>query len=112
MEQEAKKSYIPQTPISVSITDLLLAKDTIEEMGINYVLDAIGFDVTQPIERNVLTHRNRQGDIVTAELISGIERSDEIWLKCDLASDDVKMAVRNDVSYNREIHNLSKRASL
>lgn len=104
------KETVGRTHISISATDLVLAKDTIASHGWNYVLDQIGFDVNQPIEEEMKEHRNRQGNIVNATLFIGYERTDAEWLAGDLASDEVKLMVRNDPSYNREIAKISRRA--
>ena len=106
-----KVNFKVETPISISTTDLILAKDTIEAKGLNYVLDAVGFDVALPIEREVCEHRNRQGVIVKAELLLGVERTDKEWLAGDLCSDECKIAVRGDRSYMQEIYKLSRRMS-
>lgn len=99
-----------QIPTTLSFSDLALFEERYGQIDINQLLHELGFDISFALEHEECQHRNRRGEIVTGKLFMGIERSDKAWLDSGWASDEVKMAVRGDTSYNKEIASLSRRS--
>lgn len=97
-------------PINVSSTDLEALLERYGQIDLEKTLHELGFDISLEIEHLECQHRNRQGKIVEGKLYQGSERTDKAWLDSPYSSDEVKMFVRADTSYNREIANLSRRA--
>ena len=90
----------------------------IEALGLEEVLYQIGFDkeylrfqeVGAFYETLECNHKTREGKVVFGKLYIGREREDELWLKSGCASEEVKMASKKDISYLKEIKELSKRS--
>ena len=89
----------------------------IEALGLEEVLYQIGFDKNHWIgetnnfyEVMECTHRTRTGKVVTGKRYVSVERLDDAWLNSGLASSDAKDASRADLSYLKQIKEISKRS--
>ena len=54
------------------------------------VLQGLGLDINQPWERQVVTHRNKFGNINTCSRFVGNERISESWIESGYASQEAK----------------------
>lgn len=89
----------------------------IEALGLEEVLYQIGFDKNHWIgetnnfyEVMECTHRTRTGKVVTGKRYVSVERLDDEWLNSGIASDEAKDASRADLSYLKQIKEISKRS--
>lgn len=89
----------------------------IEALGLEEVLYQIGFDKNHWIgetnnfyEVMECTHRTRTGKVVTGKRYMSVERLDDEWLNSGLASSEAKDASRADLSYLKQIKEISKRS--
>lgn len=89
------KSYI-----SVSLSDLITTKEWLEAERDNdsaakkKILWMCGLDVNHPdgVEEEVVEHRNWQKQIVKCVRFTGVERTDQEWLRSGLATMEGHMA--------------------
>ena len=89
----------------------------IEALGLEEVLYQIGFDKERWVNETdsfyevmECEHRSRSGKIVKGKRYIGSERIDNAWLDSGLASEDAKMVARKDISYLKQIKQISKRS--
>ena len=89
----------------------------IEALGLEEVLYQIGFDKNHWIgetnnfyEVMECTHRTRTGKVVTGKRYVSVERLDDAWLNSGIASSEAKDASRADLSYLKQIKEISKRS--
>ena len=54
------------------------------------VLHGLGIDVNQSVERQVVEHRNRFGNLITCSRWVGCERIDKEWIESGYASQEAK----------------------
>ncbi len=54
------------------------------------VLRGLGIDVSQSVERQVVEHRNRFGNLITGSRWVGCERIDKEWIESGYASQEAK----------------------
>lgn len=94
----------PDVDVFASETDLALVQRLVDDLGVEKVLvEVFGFNTKKPYSKadgswyEVLDceHINRQGKRVKGLRYSGLERTDVKWLKGGMASDRVKMMVRD-----------------
>jgi hypothetical protein len=94
----------PDVDVFASETDLALIQSIVDDVGVEQVLiDVFGFNKKKPYSKidgswyEVLDceHINRQGNRVKGKRYSGFERTDVKWLKGAMASEKVKMMVKD-----------------
>lgn len=103
--------------VFVSQSDLeQLMPKLLEEKGIEYLLNTVwGFDKNTVLENGtwydsvMCDHRNRQGKIVRTLRYTGIERSDQAWIKNGMPSEELLLQSRNDSGLIEELKRISKR---
>lgn len=57
-------------------------------------------------------HKTLEGEVVVGLMYIGYERKDEEWIQHGRPSEEVKMEIRNDPSYNALIAGLSRRRTV
>lgn len=57
-------------------------------------------------------HKTLEGEVVVGLMYIGYERKDEDWIQHGRPSEEVKMEIRNDPSYNALIAGLSRRRTV
>ena len=110
---------IPSPPIYISeydLTDDEVVK-YINELGLDEVLYLIGFSKECSFgedggfyEVMECEHRTRSGKIVKGKRYNGGERLDDEWMEKGMPSEEAKLAYRGDISYMKELRNLSRRS--
>lgn len=112
---------IKAPPVYVSECDLTLddedLKDCLDTLGLDeFLYQCWGFDKNHYIKGNDkfyeiddVEHRSRRGKIVRGKRYVGVERLDDEWLDSPMVSQEAKDIARQDLSYLKEISNLSKR---
>lgn len=86
-------SIIALVYISLSELQTVDRKFTVEwidnsEKELLDVLHGLGMDINQSVERQVVEHRNRFGNLITCPRWVGCERTDEAWIKSGYASEE------------------------
>lgn len=117
-----KKEQVKITapPVFVGASDLndgsKKVQAIIDRLGIEFILINVwGFDKNVDYEGTgnfysceEKTFRNRSGKVVTEKRYAGTERLDDEWMEQGRPSDEAKIAVRNDISYVRELQSLGR----
>lgn len=110
---------IPSPPIYYSEYDLddEDIKECISLLGLEEVLYQIGFSKECSFgedgsfyEVMECEHRTRSGKIVKGKRYSGRERLDFEWMEKGMPSEEARLAYRGDISYMKELRNLSRRS--
>ena len=88
-------SIIALVYISLSELQTVDRKFTVEwidnsEKELLDVLHGLGMDINQSVERQVVEHRNRFGNLITCPRWVGCERLDKEWIESGYASDEAK----------------------
>lgn len=52
------------------------------------ILYGLGMNINQPVERSIVEHRNRFGNLITCSRWTGLERLDKEWIKSGYASEE------------------------
>lgn len=52
------------------------------------ILHGLGVDINRPVERQVVEHRNRFGNLITCPRWVGCERIDKTWIESGYASEE------------------------
>lgn len=52
------------------------------------ILYSLGMNTNQPVERSMVEHRNRFGNLITCSRWTGLERLDKEWIESGYASEE------------------------